>query len=257
MYFLYSLTLVLTYATHYTTLRDIEVIFNDCVTILRTMNHLKIHRKHPSWRIHLLLLLNFVVNPLLQFGSIFMRMAYLDAKSNNHLLLIAIIAWPNFMLSLVPTWFFILMIGVHNVLQSLNTELRTVMMATAHLDTASPFRIQQRLCELSDRLDAIAQVRLHVTQVAQRICNLVTVNLVIWIMLKACIALLMCCMCYMYCMGWAFIVGFDFPVQILVSGMTSIVLILGELAMLFKICCMTSNEVYEFQSYIKFFFYKI
>lgn len=243
MYIFYVFSILMTYVRHYSTLDDIESVCVDCISIWRTVDRLGIVKTTIGWRFYVLVIINCLAIPFLQFALIFWRMAYLDRNHSKHYLFYIIIAFPNIITSLVPNLFHNLMITVVYVLRLLNTEIRTVMLATTDLASDSPFRIQQQYCDLSDRLDAIAQVHLQVIRVAQKISNLLEINVVIWIMVKACIALLMCFTCYMYCMGWAFVEGFSIPIQVLVSGVLSLVLMLSEMTMLVNVCAMAMNEV--------------
>lgn len=245
MHFLTTLTVVLTYVRHYTKLCDIEDIFNDCVTIWKLMNHLGINGANMTYssRYCVLIILNFIVCPVLQFACVCVRMAYLDSKSSDHLLLIVIIAVPQAVTSLVPNLFYIITLSVNFVFRMLNNEVRVIMLSFATLEKKTPFRMQQQFCDLSDRLDAIAQTHHAVTQLTQRINTLLDINLVFWIWVKSCVLLLQCFTCYMYFLVWTLWEGSSNPIQVFVTCFASLSLILVELIMLVNMCSTTMKEV--------------
>lgn len=237
------LQIVFTYVRHYSALNEIEEVFHECFTIWRTIHDLEIHLEDPGRQYYFWLIMNYFVNPLVQFGLIYIRMAFLDLKSSDHFVLIAIIGVPNILTSLVPNLFHNIMLVTFYVLNVLNIELKTIVSAIKELDVETPFRIQKQFCDLSDRLDAISQLHLEVIRVVQRINNLLNINLMLWIMVKACITLLMCFSFYMCLMRWAFVEGFVLPIEVFISGILSIVMISIELVMFVNICWKTTTEV--------------
>lgn len=239
----YSLTLLLTYVRHYTRLHEMEAIFTECVTIFQTIHLLKIRFREPCWKLLTLFLSNFMVIPTLQFAISFARMFYLDVKASEHYFFIFIISYPNTITSLLPCLFYILLLGVFYALRLLNDEIRKIMKIAGNLETKTQFRIQQGFCELSDSLDIIGQVHLRVSLVAQRITDLVIINLVMWIVFKACALLMTLYTTYTYCVGWAFFVEFGMPIQVLTFGLISLLVTCTELTMFVHMCWTTMKEV--------------
>lgn len=243
MTIVYSLTLGLTYVTHYCTLHDIEAMFADSVTIYRTLNQLKINMNDPSWLLFAMFTVNFLFIPLMQFAIIYYRTLSLHASAAEHYALVGITSVPSLITSLVPNLFYNCMMVVLHVLQVLNDALRAVMAATAHMDAETPFRRQQRCCDLSDAIDAIAQVHLQVTLLAQRITDLLKMNLVLWMLFRACSVMVTLFTCYMYCVGWALFDTFEMPIQVLVLGIISSYVMLAEMLCFTHLCWKTMNEV--------------
>lgn len=246
MFSVYSLTLIVTYTKHYSRLSDIEEIFADCVHIWKSLDCMRIQRNHPSLRSYVLFLVKFSL-PLMQLCVIYARLVYLDTHSSKHYVMIGFISFPNVVASLVPGLYYTLLLGVFYVLRVLNGEIHKIVLATARLDRgASRFRIQRRFCDLSDSLDAIGQVYLQALRVAQRITDLVMVNVLLWIMYKTCTVLLQFFTCYMYFIG-AFsmrdINNVNMPIIVVVAGFLGIAISVVELMMFASMCWMTMNEV--------------
>lgn len=239
----YSLNLVLIYVMHYIRLDVIEEIFVDSFAIIRILRKLKIQWIDPGWWLFALFMFNFIVNPLIQISITFIRLLYLDINSSEHYLLIIMISIPNFITSLVPYLFYSVLAGVYYALRVLNKEIRTIMMDSMALQKNSQFRIQQRFCELSDSLDSFSKVHQQVSQVAQRTFDILMVNLVSWIVFKACAMLGNMFTSYMYCLGWAQFDKFEMPIQILTIGLTSVFMTLMEMFMFAQMCRMTMDEV--------------
>lgn len=239
----YSLTLVLTFSTLYTKLSTIEAIFADCVVIKQAIDQLQIRIVEPEWWLVLLFMVNFLVNPMLQLTISFLRLVYLDVHASEHYFDILMLSYPNTITSLVPCMLYSVLFGVCFTLRLLNDEIREIMKSTGDLKTATRFRIQKRLCELSDRLDAIAQVHLEVLLVAQKINDMLMMNLVMWITFKACAVLMTIYTCYTYCMSWAFFEKFEMPIQVLSLGIGSGFVTLMEILMFVHMSSMTMSEV--------------
>lgn len=177
----------------------------------------------------------------------FWRLVYLDERSHEHYFLIGMMSLSSSIASIVAGMFYSIMLGVFYLLRLLNDEVEKVMTAIAGLGTTeSAFYVQRQFCELSDRLDALAEVHLQVTRVAQQISNMVTINILLWIMFKAGTILLMCLTSYMYCMGWAFFEDFKMPIQIFLSDIASMCLTLTETYMFVHMCAQTIHEVQFF-----------
>lgn len=242
LFIAYFLNLVFTYINHYTHLQTIEDIFSDFFTILRVMSDLKIRLTDPDWKL-VALLANFIVIPFLLLSVTFWRLVYLDVKGSEHYVLIFMMAYPNYIITLVPGMFYNILAGVYYIFRLLNNEIRTIMIDSCSLETDSLFRVQQRLCDLSDSLDAIGKVHLKVLLVTQRITNMLVINLIMWIMFKGGALLLTIYTCYTYCIGWALFDKFEMPIQILTFGILTVLVTIFEIIMFAQMCWLTMYEV--------------
>lgn len=119
------------------------------------------------------------------------------------------------------------------------------MAAVTELETinGTTYQIQKKLCKLSDSLDAIAQVHLHLTFVAQRICDLAMFNLMLWIAFKVSGILLQIFTVYMYTLAWTKGEDLKLPIQILESGVLGSMLCVIEILMMTSVCSRTMEEV--------------
>lgn len=239
----YSLTLMLTYVRHYSTIGSMDSICEDCVIIWRAGKHLKLLWEQPSWWLSMLFVTYCVINPVLQFAITFTRLVYLDEKGGEHFFLIGILTLPYSITALVAIWFYTIMLVVFYVFRILNKEIRSIVQAAVSLETETQFKIQKRFCELSDSLDAIAKVHLQVSLVAQQITNVLLANLVMWIVFKGSALLVTTFTCYMYCIAWMFAEDFGVPIQVFALGVSIVGLMWLELLMFIHICWMAMEEV--------------
>lgn len=259
IFVLYWLTLGLTYINHYSKLADIEDIFADCVVILKTLDHLKIQIETPDLSLILIIVVQCLLTPLLQMTIVFVRLLYTDPNVDEHYPHIGMISFSSSITWIVPFVFFCLMLGACYLYRILNSEILRAMRVTSLLNSKSSFQRQKELCDLSDTLDAIAGVHLKMTEVAQRISNMVAINLLLWMIAMAGSALLVCLTAYIYGFNWAFVDGFHVPIQVFACDICSLLLTLTEAYMFVGMCATTMYEVifisYElFQFHISILF---
>lgn len=228
---LHFLCVVLTYLRVYTQLSAIESIFVDCVITFKTMENLKIHLRPPGAQYSAWVMAIFLGYPFVLMSLGYWRLFYSDANANEHCFHIFVITWPIFIASIVPRWFYILMLGGFYVLRTVNDELRKVAADAVDLD------------DTFNRLDAIGHVHRLVTQLGQRISDLVMTNVLVWLLNKAATLSVTGFGCLMYCSGWAYLEGFRMPIEILFSGIVGICVGVVEIGFFMHMCWVTVNEV--------------
>lgn len=246
MILLYSLTVLFTYTIHYTRLSEIEAIFEECIKVVNVLKYLKIRLNQPCKRLIIVAIVDVYIIPMLLISVIFVRLLFLDTNAKNHYLLIALLSCTNLVASLVPAFFLVSMLTIFYIFRLLNAQIKNVMRSIAHLETENrtAFRVQQQFCDLSDSLDAIAQVHLQLSQLAQRFFNMAKLNLVLWIAYKVCGVLLQSFTVYMYIRSWIMLDNYSLPIQVLGSNSIGTALWLIEISMMASVCSITMKEVY-------------
>lgn len=246
---LFALNFIFTYTRHYSNLHEFEYIYEECVKIAYLLNYLRIRPNQSYKGLLVITLIHFFIVPLILICVSYVRLIKIDANAENHHVPIGLLSLTSLISSLVPNLFFASMLAALYFFRLINDKITNVMNKTKELEQGNrtPYQIQQQFCNLSDSLDAIAQVHLQLTRVTQRISDLARLNLLFWLSYKGCGIWMQAFTVYMYILGWISFANFRIPIEVFQTGIAGTLLWLAEMWSMITVCSMTMQEVNYFE----------
>lgn len=244
---MYLLTYVLTYVNHHVNLDRLETLLKKGQLLLteRIRPLLAAHEvdTRSDWTHILLFVFKEGIVQLLLTHSFLVKIWILSPQYAHNYLLQLFTILPLQAIAMVPRLYYAAMLTANFYFRQLNAVVRRIVESPPTVDTSSHFHAQRTFCEMSDQLDAVADVHLLLSELVQQLGDIVQVQQNAWIGFKVISILVQLFFCYMFVSNSVTETAFGLPYELLVSGVGGSALCAVEVMMLAHMCLCTKEEV--------------